>query len=181
VGESFLHDCEPAVMDVYRGWQQELRRSGAKLEVFEPDWEDTPEISLGIQAHEASELHRGNFDHLEPTIAARLAWGASLSAATVENFRKRRAAFSQRIDLLLEQHDFLILPCAPMSALPAGIDHSATRPKIMRYTTPASLAGTPTVTLSASGGGVQLIAARGADAKLLAFAAGLGEKIALRS
>src|SRR5271156_4499001 len=25
VGESFLHDCEPAVMDVYRGWQQELR------------------------------------------------------------------------------------------------------------------------------------------------------------
>ncbi len=25
VGESFLHDCEPAVLEVYRGWQEELR------------------------------------------------------------------------------------------------------------------------------------------------------------
>ena len=63
-----------------------------------------------------------------------------------------------------------------MSALPAGADHSATRQKILRYTTPASLAGTPAVTLAAPGGGVQLIAARGSDARLLAFAAGLGEK-----
>ncbi len=31
VGESFLHDCEPAVLEMYRGWQEELRRSGAKL------------------------------------------------------------------------------------------------------------------------------------------------------
>src|SRR6202041_427924 len=118
-----------------------------------------------------SELHRGYFDHFEPAIAARLAWGASLSAATVEGLRERHAAFRGRIDLLLEQHDFLILPCAPMSALSVGVDHSATRPKILRYTTPASLAGTPTVTLAANGGGEQLIGALGADAKLLAFAA----------
>jgi aspartyl-tRNA(Asn)/glutamyl-tRNA(Gln) amidotransferase subunit A len=77
---------------------------------------------------------------------------------------------------LLDQHDFLILPCAPMSALPAGADHSATRQKILRYTTPASLAGTPTVALPKPGGGVQLIAARGSDARLLAYAATLGEK-----
>jgi len=63
-----------------------------------------------------------------------------------------------------------------MSALPVGTDHSATRQKILRYTTPASLAGTPVVTLAASGGGVQLIAARGSDARLLAFAAMLGSK-----
>jgi Asp-tRNA(Asn)/Glu-tRNA(Gln) amidotransferase A subunit family amidase len=181
VGESFLHDCEPAVLEMYRGWQQELRGSGAKLEVFEPDWGDTREIFLGIQGHEASELHRGYYDRFEATITARLVSGASVSAATVEDLRQRHAAFRRRIDLIFEKHDFLILPCAPMSALPAGIDHSATRPKILRYTTPASLAGTPAVTLAASGGGVQLIAARGADAKLLAFAAKLGEKIALRS
>jgi Asp-tRNA(Asn)/Glu-tRNA(Gln) amidotransferase A subunit family amidase len=52
--------------------------------------------------------------------------------------------------------------------------------RILRYTTPASLAGTPAVTLPAPGGGVQLIAARGGDARLLAFAAALGDKIALR-
>jgi Asp-tRNA(Asn)/Glu-tRNA(Gln) amidotransferase A subunit family amidase len=84
------------------------------------------------------------------------------------------------MDRLLEQHDFLMLPCAPMTTLPLGADHSATRLKILRYTTPISLAGTPAVTLAAKGGGVQLVAARGSDARLLAFAASLGEKIALR-
>ena len=77
------------------------------------------------------------------------------------------------MDRLLEQYDFLMLPCAPMSALAAGADHSATRQKILRYTTPGSLAGMPAVALPAAGGGVQLIAARGADARLLAFAASL--------
>jgi Asp-tRNA(Asn)/Glu-tRNA(Gln) amidotransferase A subunit family amidase len=46
----------------------------------------------------------------------------------------------------------------------------------LRYTTPASLAGTPAVVLAKPGGGVQLIAARGSDARLLAFAASLGER-----
>jgi Asp-tRNA(Asn)/Glu-tRNA(Gln) amidotransferase A subunit family amidase len=79
------------------------------------------------------------------------------------------------MDHLFQEFDFLILPCAPMSVLEVGIDHSQTRPKILRYTTPASLAGTPTVALTSPGGGVQLIAARGSDARLLAFAASLGK------
>ena len=177
VGESFLHDCEPAVLEVYRGWQEKLRGTGVQIKIFEPDfWADSREIFLGIQGHESSELHRGNYEHFERPIAERLAWGASLSATTVEGLRQRHAAFRDQMDRLLEAPDFLILPCAPMSALPAGADHSATRQKILRYTTPASLAGTPAVTLAAPGGGVQLIAARGSDARLLAFAASLGER-----
>jgi Asp-tRNA(Asn)/Glu-tRNA(Gln) amidotransferase A subunit family amidase len=177
VGESFLHDCEPAVLEVYRGWQERLGGAGAQIKIFEPDfWADSREIFLGIQGHEASELHRGNYEHFERPIAERLAWGASLSATTVEGLRQRHAAFRDQMDRVLEAHDFLILPCAPMSALPAGADHSAARQKILRYTTPASLAGTPAVTLAAPGGGVQLIAARGSDARLLAFAANLGER-----
>jgi Asp-tRNA(Asn)/Glu-tRNA(Gln) amidotransferase A subunit family amidase len=44
--------------------------------------------------------------------------------------------------------------------------------KILRYTVPLSLAGTPVVTLPFAGGaGMQLVAQRGADAKLLAYAA----------
>jgi Asp-tRNA(Asn)/Glu-tRNA(Gln) amidotransferase A subunit family amidase len=182
VGAAYLHDCEPAVLAVYRRWQENLQSSGAQLSFFEPDfWTDAREIFGGIQAHEAAALHSGYFDHFEPTIAERLAWGASLSAVTVAGLRERHAAFREKMDRLLEQHDFLILPCAPMSALPAGADHSATRLKILRYTTPASLAGTPAVTLVAPGGGVQLIGARGSDARLLAFAASLGEKIALQN
>lgn len=176
VGAPFLHDCEPAVLAMYDGWQDQLRRSGAQIEMLAPDfWADTREIFLGIQGHEASALHRGNFEHFEKPIAERLAWGASLSDATVADLRKRHSAFRDRMDQLLEQYDFLMLPCAPMSALQAGFDHSATRQSILRYTTPISLAGMPAVALPASGGGVQLVAARGADARLLAFAATLQE------
>ena len=178
VGEAYLHDCEPAVLEMYRGWQTELLRNGAQIRVFEPDfWTDSREIFGGIQAHEAAAVHRGYFEHFEPTIRDRLAWGASLSAATIEDLRKRHVVFRGRMDQLLQQHDFLMLPCAPMTTLPVGADHSATRLKILRYTTPASLAGTPAVTLAAKGGGVQLVGARGSDARLLAFAASLGEKI----
>ena len=181
VGEAYVHDCEPAVLEMYRGWQTELLRNGAQIRVFEPDfWTDSREIFGGIQAHEAAAVHRGYFEHFEPTIRDRLAWGASLSDATIEDLRKRHVVFRARMDQLLQQHDFLMLPCAPMSTLPVGADHSATRLKILRYTTPVSLAGTPAVTLAAKGGGVQLVAARGSDARLLAFAASLGEKIALQ-
>ena len=181
VGEGYLHDCEPAVLEMYRGWQTELRGNGAQIRVFEPDfWTDSREIFGGIQAHEAAAVHRGYFEQFEPAIRDRLAWGASLSAATIEDLRKRHVVFRGRMDQLLQQHDFLMLPCAPMTTLPEGADHSATRLKILRYTTPASLAGTPAVTLAAKGGGVQLVGARGSDARLLAFAASLGEKVALR-
>ena len=181
VGEVFTHDCEPAVLEMYRGWQTELRGNGAQIRVFEPDfWTDSREIFGGIQAHEAAAVHRGYFEHFEPAIRDRLAWGESLSAATIEDLRKRHVVFRGLMDRLLEQHDFLMLPCAPMTTLPLGADHSATRLKILRYTTPISLAGTPAVTLAAKGGGVQLVAARGSDARLLAFAGSLGEKIALR-
>src|ERR1700691_5685459 len=181
VGEAFTHDCEPAVLEMYRGWQTELRGNGAQIRVFEPDfWTDSREIFGGIQAHEAAAVHRGYFEQFEPAIRDRLAWGASLSAATIEDLRKRHVVFRGRMDQLLQQHDFLMLPCAPMTTLPEGADHSATRLKILRYTTPASLAGTPAVTLAAKGGGVQLVGARGSDARLLAFAASLGEKVALR-
>jgi aspartyl-tRNA(Asn)/glutamyl-tRNA(Gln) amidotransferase subunit A len=181
VGEGYLHDCEPAVLEMYRGWQTELLQNGAQVRVFEPDfWSDSREIFGGIQAHEAAAVHRGYFEHFEPTIRDRLAWGASLSAATIDDLRKRHVVFRGLMDQLLAQHDFLMLPCAPMSTLRVGADHSETRLKILRYTTPVSLAGMPAVTLAAKGGGVQLVAARGSDAKLLAFAASLGEKIALR-
>jgi Asp-tRNA(Asn)/Glu-tRNA(Gln) amidotransferase A subunit family amidase len=181
VSEAFMHDCEPAVLEMYRGWQTELRGNGAQIRVFEPDfWTDSREIFGGIQAHEAAAVHRGYFEHFEPTIRDRLAWGESLSAAIIDDLRKRHVVFRGLMDRLLEQHDFLMLPCAPMTTLPVGADHSATRLKILRYTTPISLAGTPAVTLAAKGGGVQLVGARGSDARLLAFAASLGEKIALQ-
>lgn len=80
------------------------------------------------------------------------------------------------MDLLLGEEGFLIMPCSPISTLVAGADHSGVRKTILRYTTPISLAGMPAVALPGNGGGVQLVASRGRDAELLAFAAHLGEE-----
>jgi aspartyl-tRNA(Asn)/glutamyl-tRNA(Gln) amidotransferase subunit A len=80
------------------------------------------------------------------------------------------------MDALLVEHDYLILPCAPVSRLTVGADHSGARAQILRYTTPISLSGMPVIALPAAdrdGAGVQLVAARGADAQLVAYAARL--------
>jgi Asp-tRNA(Asn)/Glu-tRNA(Gln) amidotransferase A subunit family amidase len=80
---------------------------------------------------------------------------------------------------LFETFDFLIAPCAPVSKLLAGHDHTESRKAILRYTTPASLAGLPAITLPGEhlaapmGTGVQLLAAPLQDAPLLAFASNL--------
>lgn len=174
LSESFLHDCDPSVLEVYRLWKTELERGGARLRDFRPDfWDDSVEIFAPLQAQEAAALHAGHFHELEKTIADRLAWGASFSADELRSLNRRRDAFTLRMDRLLEENDFLMAPCSPMSELLAGADHSTTRNRILRYTTPVSLAAMPAVALPGKGGGVQLAAARGGDARLLAFASRL--------
>ena len=110
-----------------------------------------------------------------PSIAERLEWGLAIPKYEIAQLDLRLAAFSQSMDELFADYDFLIAPCAPISRLAAVADHSASRRAILRYTTPMSLAGVPVVTLPArNGAGVQLCGARGEDARLLTFAAGLG-------
>jgi Asp-tRNA(Asn)/Glu-tRNA(Gln) amidotransferase A subunit family amidase len=184
VGPEFTQDCDPTVSAGFTDWQQRLAELGAEMVSFHSAfWEDAMTIYAPIQASEAAAIHtpatNGDFSRFPKVIAERLAWGASLSAAEIAKFRERHAAFRDRMDTLLREHDFLIAPCAPVARLAAGADHSNTRRAILRYTTPASLAGVPVVTLPAhSGAGVQLMAARGADTKLLAYAAELGASIA---
>jgi Asp-tRNA(Asn)/Glu-tRNA(Gln) amidotransferase A subunit family amidase len=179
VTSDFTQDCDTIVLDGFARWQQHLRERGAHIVPFDSSfWEEATAIYAPIQAAEAAAIHwpatAGNFSHFDKSIAERLAWGTSLSARELAEFRRRHAAFRDRMDALLGEHDFLIAPCAPVARLAAGADHSDTRRAILRYTTPASLAGVPVVTLPApSGAGVQLMAARGDDAKLLSYAAQL--------
>ena len=98
--------------------------------------------------------------------------GASITDVEVTRLRGLHAEFRARMDALLTEHDYLIVPCAPVSRLAVGADHSGARGQILRYTAPASLAGMPVVALPiGDGAGVQLVAARGADARLVAYAA----------
>lgn len=179
VADDFLRDCEPVVLAGFAQWREKLKDSGGRIVPMDTAfWEEAMSIFAPIQASEAGAYHAantgGNFSHFEKSIAERLAWGLSFRADEIARLRQLHAAFRERVDALLREHDFLIAPCSPVAQLVAGADQSQTRSTILRYTSPLSLAGVPIVTLPAAGGaGVQLIAARGDDSRLLAYAAQL--------
>jgi aspartyl-tRNA(Asn)/glutamyl-tRNA(Gln) amidotransferase subunit A len=180
VGDDFLSDCDPDVIEALSAWKQHLALHGAKLASFDATfWVDAPAIYSPIVASEAAAIHRGHFQHFETVIAERLAYGASISATELQNLYQRLQAFHSKSDSLFENYDLLLAPCAPISKLQAGKDHTESRKAILRYTAPASLAGLPAVTLpgehigAALGTGMQLLAAPMQDATLLAFASAL--------
>jgi len=180
IGPEFLHDCDPEVLAAFETWKQHLAEHGAALSTFDPTfWADSPAIYSPIVASEAAAIHRGHFQHFEPVIAERLAFGASISATELESLHQRLQRFRLQMSTLFESFDFLIAPCAPVNKLLAGQDHTQSRKAILRYTTPASLCGLPAVTLpgeyigAALGTGVQLLASPMQDASLLTFASTL--------
>ena len=184
VRDEFLHDCDAQVLAGFAEWKRKLAESGATIIPADTGyWEEAPESYAAITAYEAAAIHRtntgGDFSHFPAAIAERLEWGASISAAVIEQFRERHARFRERADAQLNQFDFFVVPCAALHELAVGADHTESRRAILRYTTPMSLVGAPVVTLpSAAGAGVQLIAPRGSDARLLAYVKVLGTRLA---
>jgi Asp-tRNA(Asn)/Glu-tRNA(Gln) amidotransferase A subunit family amidase len=180
VDEAFLEDCESAVVASLRRCISELEALGLVATTVDVDWwSDSRDIFAPIQASEAARIHRGHFHEFEASIQQRLKWGASLDVQTVAALRARHATFRNRMDALLAKHELLLLPAAPVVRLTAGADHSQTRTRLLRYTTPVSLSGMPAVTIpflanSQPAGGMQLAAAREDDARLLALTAALG-------
>jgi Asp-tRNA(Asn)/Glu-tRNA(Gln) amidotransferase A subunit family amidase len=175
VSEDFLQDCEPAVAESFRKVVQELQDLGLEARAIDPDWwTKAVEIFAPIQASEAARLHAGNFDHFEPAIRDRLKWGASITPGEIAALRQRHDGFRARMDELFATHELILLPCAPVTRLVAGADHSQTRSRLLRYTAPFSLAGVPTIAIPCALGGMQLAAARDLDEPLLALAAQLG-------
>jgi aspartyl-tRNA(Asn)/glutamyl-tRNA(Gln) amidotransferase subunit A len=176
---SFLEDCDADVLATFHFWQAKFRQLHAGVGTFDAQfWSQAMSIYAPIQASEAAALHDGYFEHFEPAIAERLAWGASIAAAELSQLHRQLAEFRASTSALFEAFDYLLLPCAPMSSIAAGGDHSATRSRILRYTTPISLAGLPVVTLpmlrsGVPAGGVQLVGRMGSDAALLALSASL--------
>jgi len=175
IADNFLYDCEPEIVDHFHAVIRELKALGLEGRTFTPNWwADSAEIFAPIQAWEAARLHAGHFDLIQPDIRERLEWGARITDTEIAAFRQRHAAFNARIDELFAEHQLLLMPCAPVARLAAGADHSKTRPRLLRYTTPFSLAGVPAVAIPCAIGGIQLAAARGHDEALLELAARLG-------
>ncbi|MFP5248937.1 MAG: amidase [Acidobacteriota bacterium] len=181
VGEEFLHDCEPEIVSSFREAIRELEALGLAGQKIETDWwADSIATFAPIQASEAARYHEGHYGQFEPAIRERLEWGASLSAAAVAALRGRHAEFRARMDELFAMHELVMFPASPVAKLAAGAGHSgvgdATRKRLLRYTTPFSLAGSPAVTVPCSRGGMQLSVARENDEALLQLAAQIGRR-----
>jgi Asp-tRNA(Asn)/Glu-tRNA(Gln) amidotransferase A subunit family amidase len=175
IDESFLHDCEPEIGAGFHATVHELESLSLQASIINVDWwTDSFDIFAPIQAWEAARIHAGHFDQIDPSIRQRLEWGARITPNEIAALRKRHADFRSRVDELLATHDLLLMPAAPVARLAAGEDHRQTRGRLLRYTTPFSLAGVPVVTIPCAHGGMQLAAARGNDEALLQFAARLG-------
>jgi aspartyl-tRNA(Asn)/glutamyl-tRNA(Gln) amidotransferase subunit A len=184
VRDEFLHDCDAQVLAGFAEWKKKLSESGATiLPADTAYWEEALEIYTAITAHEAAAIHSvksgGDFSHFPAAIAQRLAWGQSISSDEIALFRARHLRFRERAESQVRQFDFFLAPCAALHELAVGADHTESRRAILRYTTPMSLVGVPVVTLpTTTGAGVQLIAPRNADARLLAYAKALGTRLA---
>jgi aspartyl-tRNA(Asn)/glutamyl-tRNA(Gln) amidotransferase subunit A len=175
LADNFLHDCDPQVAESFRGVIRDLQALGLAAHSIDPAWwMESVEIFAPLQASEAAEIHAGNFNRFESAIRDRLKWGANLAPAEIYVLRKRHADFRARMDKLFAEHELILLPCAPVARLEAGADHSQTRPRLLRYTAPFSLAGVLTVAIPCASGGMQLAAARGCDEPLLGLAAQIG-------
>ena len=183
---SFLHDCDADVLATLHLWQSRLKAARVRTATFDAAyWSESIAIFAPIQASEAASIHQGNFDHFEPAIAERLAWGASISSTDLTQLHQQLEAFRASTHALFQTFDYFLLPCAPMSSLAVGADHAQTRARILRYTVPISLAGLPVVTLpsrtpQSPTGGVQLVGPLGSDATLLALSAALSANFADR-
>jgi Asp-tRNA(Asn)/Glu-tRNA(Gln) amidotransferase A subunit family amidase len=182
VDGTFLEGCDADVEETFAAWQLRFQDAGARVERFETrGWAEAMEIYAPIQANEAAALHAGRFENFETAIAERLRWGASISAEEMSRLRQRLMDFQAAAYSLFEGFDFLLLPCAPMAVIVAGADHTETRSRILRYTSPMSLAGLPVVTLpmmrdGRPAGGIQLVGPMGSDAALLALSASFSGK-----
>jgi len=184
VSDEFLRDCDPQAFAGFAEWKKKLSDAGATIIPADTSyWAEALEIYTAITAHEAAAIHTaktgGDFSHFPAAIAQRLTWGATISSDEIALFRSRHLRFRERAESQLRQFDFFLAPCAALHELSVGADHTASRQPILCYTTPMSLVGAPIVTLpTATGAGVQLIAPRNADARLLAYAKAIGTRLA---
>jgi Asp-tRNA(Asn)/Glu-tRNA(Gln) amidotransferase A subunit family amidase len=174
IDPTFYSDAEPEIIAGLKRWQEHF--SQCEFGTFPASvFAESLDIFRPIQAHEAAGYHAGHFDEFEEPIADRLRWGSSLPNDEIKELRRRRLAFNQPVRALFDQFDFLLLPAAPVSRLQNGADHSPIRDPVLRYTTPASVAGLPCLALPNQTGGCQLLGPAGGDAKLLAFASRLAD------
>lgn len=176
----WLSAAEPEVVSGLDRFAAALAEGGATVERVEAvGWERATELFVPIQAHEAHGIHaeflRTHAGAYDPAILARLEMGRGVSAVRYQELVAEREAFARGFNRPFSTYDFLIAPASAMRVLRRGADHSGTRPRLLKLTAPASLGGLPVLTVpwresGEPGLGFQIMASRGSDARLWAFA-----------
>ncbi len=184
--DAFLGELPPAIASALSSTLARLTAAGVICSTFDAAiWNNALDIYSPLVALQAAKLHRGNFHHFDPIIAARLEAGAATDPQQASDLFANMETFRARTSALFNRFDYLLYPCAPISELRAGDasgknkpDHTFARIAILRYTTPISLAGLPAVTLPFAGGvGLQLIGPLNSDAKLLALSGAIADLV----
>ena len=177
----WLSGVATEIQDALSRLTSRLQEAGASVRSVEAaGFEGAVELFVPIQAHDAFAAHAPFWsDHREeydPAVRTRIESGGLVSTSRYQELQRERVSWTARVfDPLWAHADFLVAPAAPVTRLPLGADHSSTRPRLLRLTTPASLAGLPVLTIphGVSGGdgiGFQWMARRGEDARLWALA-----------
>lgn len=132
-------------------------------------WSSAIDAYTTLVTHEAFkihepwlEVHRGRYD---PGIWQRFVNAGRATPVQLDDARAVFATVRESFATLFRDYDFLVLPSAPVPALTKAQCTLETRRAILACTTPASLAGLPTLTLPVPlpGGltaGLQVIAPR---------------------
>ncbi len=176
-----LEGCDTDIVSALKAFRELLREVGAPVVSCAADgWEEALDLFAPVQANEAFAVHRSRFrsdpDQYSPAVRARLQWGAQITEAEVAGLHERIGRLVSRMAGAFEEGPLLVVPAASVSCLRSGDDHGATRSRLLRLTTPASLGCWPVLTIpwrpagEATGVGFQIIARREDEHRLVAFA-----------
>lgn len=183
----WLAACEAEVFAAFKAFGAALAEAGCSVTPTEAvGLEGGRDLFVPIQAHEAADIHAPflpeHAAQYDPAILERLKMGTGISVPRYTELQGLRLKFvEERISPLFVGADFLIAPASATPRLLAREDQSATRPRLLTLTTPASLAGLPVLTIpwlpnGDPGFGFQVLAPRGQDARLWALAEWLSER-----
>lgn len=184
---NWCQDIEADILTAQDHLADRLRQAGAQVAFVEAsEFERAVELFVPIQAYDAFAAHQPYWSEFssdyDPGVHARIALGGRVSHDAYRDLQRQRTEWvSQAFSSLWNSADFLVAPACPVTRLWVGADHSATRPRLLRLTTPASLAGLPVLTTPQSsreitGVGFQWMARRGDDPRLWALADWLTER-----
>lgn len=114
-------------------------------------WRDATDAYATLVAHDAHAVHRpwlqAHRSAYDPTIWQRIEAAAGFDAARLDSARAVRERVRRDFAAFLAVHDFLVLPCAPFPALTKAQCTAEARRAMLTFTTPASLAGLPVLTV----------------------------------